>query len=68
MMGLFWLAVIVLVVLAVRWIAVDASGGNRALGDTSRNDALAILDERFARGEIDTTEYEERRRALRAKR
>lgn len=62
MMLLFWGALIVLVVLAVRWFGhgstrVDekSSGGSRA---------LEILEERFARGEIDKEEFEERRRTL----
>jgi hypothetical protein len=37
-------------------------GGHRRGGST----ALDILNERFARGEISRTEYEERRRALRS--
>ena len=33
-------------------------------GHSGRSGALDILQERFARGEIDKTEYEERRRLL----
>jgi putative membrane protein len=59
----FWFALLVLViVLLVVWITrrsgpTDGGGG----GD----DALRILEERFARGEIDREEFEERRRTLR---
>jgi putative membrane protein len=62
MMLLFWGGVIVLIVLAVRWMG---SGPTRA-GDAAapENRALDILEERFARGEIDKEEFEERRRLL----
>ena len=57
MMALFWGGIILLVVLAVRWI----SGQNGASG---KGDAFAILRDRLARGEIDPEEYETRRRVL----
>lgn len=52
----FWIAVIALVVWAVRSAATT--------GRPDPDQALRILDERFARGEIDQQEYEERRRIL----
>jgi putative membrane protein len=60
LMMLFWFALLVgLIVLIVKW-----------LGGTSRRstgrDALDTLKHRFARGEIDTAEFEERSRELRA--
>jgi putative membrane protein len=61
MMILFIAAIVVLVVLGVRWL-----GGSR-LGGTpgpSPNKPLDILKERFARGEIDKDEFELRRRVL----
>ena len=60
MMILFIAAIVVLVVLAVRWLG--GTGGAAPRGSQSR--ALEILKERFARGEIDKEEFEERRRAL----
>jgi putative membrane protein len=54
-------AAIALVVLLVRWLA----GTRRAsYGVQSGKTPLDILQERFARGEIDTEEFEERRRIL----
>ena len=50
-------AIIVLVVLAVRWLGPARRAGS---GRTS----LDILEERFARGEIDAQEFQERRRTL----
>ena len=55
-------AVMALVVLLVRWIGVPLNGPYATL-PTPRT-ALDILKERFARGEIDKDEYEERRRIL----
>lgn len=59
MMLAFWGGIIVLVVLLVRWLS-GADAGARATGSS----ALRILEERFARGEIDKEEFEERKRLL----
>lgn len=59
MMLLIWGAIIVFIVLAVRWFSVGTPGGS---GQSNR--AREILEERFARGEIDKEEFEERRRLL----
>ena len=58
--SLLFIALIVLgVVLVIRSFS---HGGQAPRSDGNR--ALDILDERFARGEIDQQEYEERRRTL----
>ncbi len=60
-MSLLFLALIVVgVVLVVR----SFSHGGQTPPQREGSRALDILDERFARGEIDQQEYEERRRAL----
>lgn len=55
--GALWLLFIVLLVLKFRWWGGWAHGENRP-------DATAVLKERFAGGEIDAEEYENRRRVL----
>ena len=62
MMLLFWGGIILLIVLAVRWFGSGPSHGKAPVD--SRNKALDILQERFARGEIDKEDYEERRGLL----
>lgn len=57
MMLLFWGVIIAGAVLAVRWLMERD-------GKTHRPDALDILKERLARGEIDAEEYQARRKAL----
>jgi putative membrane protein len=54
---------IVLIVLGIRWLLRQERVTGPAPGPPE-DAALAILRERFARGEIDAKEYEERRRAL----
>jgi putative membrane protein len=64
MMIIFVGGVVVLVVLAIRWLA---GGGTHHGGQTTtpaEKTPLGILEERFARGEIDKDEFEERRRVL----
>jgi putative membrane protein len=61
--GWLWIALIVLViVLLVVWITRRSGPTGRSGGG---DDALRILEERFARGEIDREEFEGRRRTLR---
>ena len=54
-------AIVVAVVLLTR--ALGGGGRGRPAG-SARGDALDILEARFARGEIDREEFEERRRIL----
>jgi putative membrane protein len=61
MMIFFLAAIVVLVVLGARWLGGSGLGGTPG---PSPNKALDILNERFARGEIDKDEFEMRRRAL----
>lgn len=54
-MILFWALVLLGIVALVRWLS--GSG-------LQRNTALEILEERYARGEIDQQEYRQKRRDL----
>ena len=59
LMMLLWIVLLVgLIVLIVRWL-----GGSS--GRNASRDALDTLERRFALGEIDTAEFEERARQLR---
>jgi putative membrane protein len=70
--GRWWLGVLLLLVLAaviagVVWAIVAATRANRAAAAPSAaapSPARAILDERFARGEIDAAEYAARKQVL----
>ncbi len=59
MMILFVAAIVAVVVLVVRWLG--GAGGTGAKPKAAQD----ILEERFARGEIDKEEFEQRRQALR---
>ncbi len=61
MMIIFIAVVVVLVVLAVRWLGGSHGASQHS---SSTKTPLDILKERFARGEIDKEEFEERRRVL----
>lgn len=58
-MILFWVLVVVLVVVAVRWLSQQGSTATPGSGG-----ALRTLEERLAKGEIDVPEFEERKKAL----
>ena len=62
MMIAFIAMVVVVVMLLVRWLGTPGYGG--ALHNPSGRTPLDILKERFAKGEIDQEEFEERRRVL----
>ncbi len=59
MMIVFIALIVGAVVLVIRWMGL---GGSAVAGGA--NKARHILDERFARGEIDKDDYEERKRVL----
>ena len=59
-MILFWVLVVVGVVALVRWIGTRNNSGGNPRGKTP----LEILQERYARGEIEQEEYEQKRRDL----
>lgn len=62
MMIVFIAVAAVVVVLLVRWLGGPGHGG--ALHSPPGKTPLDILKERFAKGEIDKEEFEERRRVL----
>jgi putative membrane protein len=60
-MVLFWGVIIVGVILVIRYFMSGQGGGQQA---SVERDPQQILKERYARGEIDTEEYEERKKNL----
>ena len=56
-MGLFWLVPVLLILAAVKYLSGRSSGGD---GEKSGK-ALAVLEERYARGEIGREEYLQKR-------
>jgi len=61
MMAVVFLVAVALIGMVVYFVARDTSARSQRSGP----DALEILDQRFARGEIDEDEYRKRRAALR---
>ena len=60
----FWALVITAVVLAVRYLA-GSRGTDASLSGSGQAAAEGVLDQRFARGEIDENEYRQRLSLLR---
>ena len=57
--GILWIAIIALIVFLVwQYLKQDKNLGN------SKNSPLEILKQRYAKGEIDKEEYEEKKRDL----
>jgi len=63
-MILFLAVLVAVVVLLVRWLGGPSQGPMPPHHTTPSRTPLDILKERFARGEIDKDEFEERRRVL----
>ena len=60
-MIVFWGLVIVALVFLIKWLAGSTRGDTRRPGKPR---ALDILEERYARGEIDKAEFEEKKKDL----
>ncbi|MBS3740678.1 MAG: SHOCT domain-containing protein [Candidatus Cloacimonetes bacterium] len=61
-MGFTWLIGVILLI-AIIWIAIKAMKQTGATGKSEKT-ALDILEERYAKGEIDKQEFEERKETL----
>ena len=62
-MIIFWILVIIGLVLLIKWLFVSSKGYPSSHLRGSSN-ALEILKERYARGEIDKKEFEEKKKDL----
>lgn len=61
-MILFWILILVGLVFVIKWL-IQSTGGGQS-NASSANRAIEILKERYARGDIDKTQYESMRRDL----
>jgi len=61
-MVLFWVIVIVLVALVIKWIVPKANKREKSQDDSSA--PMDILRQRYARGEIDKAEFKEKKKVL----
>lgn len=60
MMIIFWVAIIFFIV----WIAREMNGKNNSNSARHEKSAIEILEERYAKGEINKKEFEEKKRDL----
>jgi putative membrane protein len=61
MMVIFWIAIILAVIFFIRWLIFSARGSGASKSEDS---ALDILKKRYARGEINREEFEEKKKDL----
>jgi len=62
-MVVFWALILLGIAALVKWI-VSGGGGQASQGPRAEDSALEILKKRYARGEIDRQEFEEKKRDL----
>lgn len=58
-MWIFWIVLIVVIIALVRGL-----GGSGKISDTSQRTPLQLLEERYAKGEIDDQEFKQRKQKL----
>lgn len=59
------IVVVLVVLLAMKMMGCSRHGcGHRSEGNRGGSNAMAILEERFAKGEIDKSDFDERKKAL----
>jgi len=59
---IFWIVAVIAVILFIRWL-ISRERGHASLPD-QKETALDILKKRYARGEIDKEEFEQKKRDL----
>ncbi len=59
----FWIAVIVGIIFLIRWVVLST---DKKDGTKSEDEALEVLRTRYAKGEINKEEFEEKKRDLEA--
>jgi len=62
MMAFFWILIILAIIFLIRWFIVSSRVGSP--GQKPEETALEILKKRYARGEINKEEFEEKKRDL----
>ncbi len=62
LMGLFWIAVIVAILFSIRWLIVSTGHRNREA--KPKDSALEVLKMRYAKGEINKEEFQEKKKDL----
>lgn len=63
--GIFWIAVLIVVlVLLIRWVRSARHGGSPPYRTGEHHSAMSILKERYAKGEIDRKEFEEKKKDI----
>ncbi len=62
LMGLFWIAIIVGIIFLIRWLFVSA--GTKSYRPDSEDSPLEILKKRYAGGEINKEEFEQKKKDL----
>ena len=61
-MAAFWIAILIGIIFLIRWLIVSSRPGSFKGG--REDSALEILKRRYARGEIEKNEFEEKKRDL----
>ena len=61
-MVIFWIAVIIGIIFLIRWLFVSA--GAKGHGTSSEDSPLEILKRRYARGDINKEEFEQKKKDL----
>jgi putative membrane protein len=62
LMAAFWIAVIIGIIFLIRWLVISTSAGGGAA--KSEESGLEILKRRYARGEINKEEFEDKKKDL----
>ena len=60
----WWWIIGLFIVVAIVWMVVKAMNKNKSANQISEKSALDILKKRYARGEIDKKEFDERKNDL----